>query len=52
MLHKLVMSLVVVTLHRGIFERTIHPFNLAIRPWMVWLGQPMLDAVFTADAVK
>lgn len=29
-----------------------HAFGLAVGPWMVWLGQPMLDAVFLADAFE
>src|SRR3546814_6394991 len=33
-------------------SRAVHPHDLAIRPGMLHLGQPVLDGVVAADAVK
>ena len=46
------MGLVIVLVHGSIFEGAIHPFNLAIRPRMMHLGQSVLDAVLTADTLE
>ena len=32
--------------------RFIRPLGLAVGPGMVWLGEPVLDAVLSADAVE
>jgi hypothetical protein len=52
MLFQAVMGLVVVLFHSGIFERTVHAFDLAIRPGMVGFSQPMVDAILLTDAIK
>ena len=43
---------VVERLDRGLFHGAVHPLGLAVRPGMVGLGQPVLDAVLAADAVE
>ena len=43
---------VVVALDGRLLEGAVHPFDLAICPWMVWLGEPVFDAVLIADAVE
>ena len=49
---QVVMGLVVILVHRGVFECAVHPFHLAVRPRMVGFGQPMVDARLLADAIK
>lgn len=41
MASKLIVAFVVVSLDRRVFDRAVHPFNLAVGPGMIWLGQPM-----------
>ena len=36
----------------GVFDRAVHAFDLAVRPWMVRLGQAVLDAVLGPDTVE
>ena len=43
---------IVVALDGRLFEGAVHPFDLAICPWMVGLGEPMFDAVLIADAIE
>ncbi|MBB3610508.1 hypothetical protein FHX11_003459 [Rhizobium sp. BK602] len=45
-------AVIVVDLDDGILDCSVHPRGLAVRPWMVGLGQPMLDAVGDADPVE
>ena len=52
MLAELRMRVVVITMHSRIFNCTVHAFHLPIGPRMVQLGQPMLNAMLQADAVK
>ena len=35
-----------------LLDRAVHPLDLAIGPWMVGLGQPVLDPVCIADHVE
>lgn len=37
---------------RRVLDRAVHPLDLAVRPRMVRLGQPMLDPVVLADHVE
>ena len=46
------MAVVVVALHRGLFDGAVHTFDLAVRPGMIGFGQPMMDAVHTTAPVK
>jgi hypothetical protein len=43
---------VVEGLDRGLLDGPVHPLGLAIRPGVVGLGEPVLDAVLAADAVE
>ena len=52
MLTKLLMGIVVVAIDRRLFEGAVHALHLSICPRMVGFGQPMLDPLFGADAVK
>src|ERR671918_2353218 len=49
---QVVMGLVVILFHGGVFERAVHPFHLSIRPGMVGFGEPMVDAILLTDAIK
>jgi hypothetical protein len=49
---QMVMGLIVILFHGGVFERAVHAFSLAIRPGMIGFGQPMVDALLLADATK
>ena len=46
------MVAVVVSLHIRFFDRAVHPLDLVIGLWMVWLGQAMLKTVRLADHVE
>src|SRR3546814_13483984 len=48
----LAVVVVVETFDGGLLDRAVHPLDLAIRPGMLHLGQPVLDGVVAADAVK
>jgi hypothetical protein len=37
-LFKLIMTFVVISLDDGLFQRSVHPLNLPIRPGMIDLG--------------
>ena len=52
MLFQVVMSLVVIIFHGGIFERTVHTFHLAIGPGLGGFGQPMVTTMLMTDAIK
>jgi hypothetical protein len=39
-------------LNGRVLDRAVHPLDLAVRPRMVRLGQPVLDAVGLADHVE
>jgi len=44
-LTQLLVAFVVVALHSCLLERPVHSLDLPIGPRMVWLGQPMFDAM-------
>jgi hypothetical protein len=33
-------------------EGAVHSLDLAVRPWMLWFGEAVLDAMFATDPVK
>jgi hypothetical protein len=33
-------------------DRSVHALDLAVRPWMLDLGQPMFDAIFSAALIE
>ncbi len=41
-----------IALDRGLFEGPVHPLDLTVGPWVVGLGQPVLDVAFSADLVE
>jgi hypothetical protein len=49
---KLSMRSVVVAFDGGLFERAVHPFDLAVGPGVIGLREPVLDVVFVANAVE
>jgi hypothetical protein len=49
---QVVMSLVVILVHGGVFARAVHAFHWAIRPGMVGCGEPMVDGIRMTDASK
>ncbi len=49
---QLIMAIVMVTLDGGLFDRAVHPFDLAVGPWVVGFRQPMLDPIGVADHVE
>ena len=52
MASELVVGVVVIALYGRLFQSAVHSLDLAIGPWMVWLGQPVLDAVSAADLIE
>jgi hypothetical protein len=52
MLSEVPMGVVVIAPHRRLLERAVHPLHLAVSPRMIRLGEAMLDAVFTTDALE
>ena len=46
------MRFIVLTLDRRVFDSAIHSLDLTVRPRVVGLRQPMLDAVFFTDTVE
>lgn len=46
------MAVVMVAFDRCLFDSPVHPLDLAVGPWMLHLGQTMLDAVFVADPIE
>ena len=44
--------IVAVPLYRKVLDRAVHPFNVAVGPRMIWLGEAMLNAVCFADHVE
>lgn len=45
---ELTVAVVVIALDGRILDRPVHPLDLSVRPWMIDLGEAMLDAVFPA----
>jgi hypothetical protein len=48
----LVVSVIMIAVNGGLFDRAVHAFDLAIRPGMFDLGEPVIDAVVGASALK
>src|SRR5262249_29049193 len=51
-LAKLVVAVVVVAPNSRLFESTVHPLDLPVRPRMIWLCQPMLNPVRPAEQIE
>ena len=52
MFSELPMCFVVIAPDGGFLERAVHSFDLAVGPWVMWLGEAVLDTVLSADAVE
>ena len=46
------MGVIVIPFHGRLLDCAVHPLDLSVRPWMVWLGCAMLDPVCGADHFK
>ena len=51
-LAKLVVAVVMVAPNSRLFESTVHPLDLPVRPRMIWLCQPMLNPVRSAEQIE
>src|SRR5262249_29758707 len=51
-LAKLVVAVVVVAPNGRLFESTVHPLDLPVRPRMIWLCQPMLNPVRSTEQIE
>src|SRR5215204_5873924 len=49
---ELVMAIVVIALHSGFLDGSVHPLDLPVGPWVVGFGQPMLDAMAAAGSIE
>lgn len=49
---ELQVAVVVKAFDGGFFDGAVHPLDLAIRPWVLDLGEAVLDAVLAAAHVK
>lgn len=52
MISQLIVIVVVEAFHGRVLYGSVHAFNLAIGPGVFDLGQPMLNLMFAADAIK
>ena len=52
MISQLVVIVVVEVFHGRFLDRAVHAFDLAVRPRVLNLGEPMFDLMLAADAVK
>ena len=51
-LSELVVADVVEALDRRVLDRSVHPLDLTVGPWMAWLGQPVLDVEIGAGRLE
>lgn len=49
---RLYMAVVVIALDLCFLDRAVHPFDLAVGPGVLHLGEAMFDPVLVADAVE
>ena len=49
---ELIVSIVMIALDGRFFDCSVHALDLAIRPWMLDLGQPVFDAIFPAAHIE
>ncbi len=49
---QVVLGLVVILFHGGVFARAVHAFDLAIGPRLVGFGEPMVEARLLTDTSK
>jgi hypothetical protein len=51
-LAELIVVVVMEALDGRLLDRPVHPLDLTVRPGVLHLGEPVLDAVFATDAVE
>src|SRR5438477_7732585 len=49
---ELVVAVIVIAVDGRLFDRTVHPLDLPIGPWVIGLGQAMLDTIGSADLIE
>jgi len=49
---QLIVAFVVEAFDGRLLDGAVHPFDLPVGPWMVRLGEPVLDVVGLADHVE
>ena len=49
---ELLVAVVMEPFDRRVLDGAVHPLDLAVGPWVVGLGQPVLNAVRLADYVE
>src|SRR5437763_16946594 len=49
---ELVVAVIVIAVDGRLFDRAVHPLDLPIGPWVLGLGQALLDAVGSADLIE
>lgn len=42
------MAVVMKTVDGGLLDSSVHPFNLAVGPWVLDFGEPVIDPIFVA----
>ena len=52
MVSELVVAVVLVAAERGLFQRAVHALDLAIRPGVLWLCEPVIAVAFGAGVRK
>ena len=50
--NELIVGFVMISLDGCVLDCPVHPLDLAVRPRMIGLGQPMLDPVLTTGTVE
>ncbi len=49
---QLLVIIIVIALDRRFLDRALHPFDLAVRPGMIRLGQAMFNAICRTDQIE
>ncbi len=49
---QLVVVFVMISLDCCVFDCAVHPLDLTVRPWVVWLSEAMFDLVRGANHVE
>ena len=52
MASEVVVAVVMIALDGCVLDRPVHAFDLPVGPWMVRLGQPVINAVLAADLIE
>ena len=49
---KLIVIVIMITFDGGLLDGAVHPFDLSIGPWMIDLGEAVINAKFPATHIK